>query len=340
MQESGTAGELDLSLINALQLAPRAPWSELAPILDVDATTLARHWRRLEADGLARITLFPRAQTMAQHNMAYVELTCRNGTVEQVASQLSAGSATLSIQFTAGSHQLLLTVAPRRGLADYLLNWIGTFPDILSYRVHTVTHLFSEADQWQVRALSAEQRRRLCALAPPAPEEASGTRLTGLDRRIVELLCVDGRASYGKIAQQLGIAPTTAARRLNRLLRGGIVGLRCDIARSVLGWPTGAVLWGSMAPQELARTRELGKRIPELRLCSGIAGPENTHFIVWLRSVADLTRVERRLQEELPGLVISDRRMVLRVFKLMGAVMDPDEHYTDAVPLRLGVPAA
>ncbi|MFC7741398.1 AsnC family transcriptional regulator [Nocardiopsis composta] len=51
--------EFDLSLINALQLTPRAAWSDLAPILDVDATTLARRWRRLEEAGLARITVFP-----------------------------------------------------------------------------------------------------------------------------------------------------------------------------------------------------------------------------------------------------------------------------------------
>jgi len=337
MQESSALHEFDLSLINALQLAPRAAWSDLAPILDVDATTLARRWRRLEEAGLARITVFPRQQLTTRQNMAYLELTCRNGTVEQVASALAEDPGTLSIQFTAGSHQLLLTVAPGQGMADYLMNWIGAFPDVVSYRVHMVTRVVSEAHRWQVRALSPEQRRRLRALAPrtECAKEAGGDRVTGLDQRIADLLCTDGRMGYQRIAERLDIAPTTAARRLNRLIRAGIIGLRCDIARAEMGWPTAAVLWGTVDPQVLERAEDLCEQVPELRLCSTIAGPENTHFIVWLRTVPDLTRVERRLLEALPGLRIADRRMVLHTFKFMGNVLDAAQRYVRTVPLRL-----
>ncbi|WP_020380030.1 Lrp/AsnC family transcriptional regulator [Nocardiopsis potens] len=327
--------EFDLSLINALQLAPRAAWSDLAPILDADATTLARRWRRLEESGLARITVFPRERLTTRRNMAYLELTCRNGTVEQVASALAEDPGTLSIQFTAGSHQLLLTIAPGQGMAEYLMDWIGAFPDVVSYRVHMVTRVVSEAHRWQVRALSPEQRRRLRALAPRTEEADGDDRVTGLDQRIADLLCTDGRMGYQRIAERLDIAPTTAARRLNRLIRSGIIGLRCDIARAEMGWPTAAVLWGTVDPQVLERAEDLGERVPELRLCSTIAGPENTHFIVWLRTVPDLTRVEHRLLEALPGLRIADRRMVLHTFKFMGNVMDREQRYVRTVPLRL-----
>ncbi|WP_420158796.1 Lrp/AsnC family transcriptional regulator [Nocardiopsis sp. CNT-189] len=332
--------EFDLSLINALQLAPRAAWSDLAPILDADATTLARRWRRLEESGLARITVFPRERLTTRRNMAYLELTCRNGTVEQVASALAEDPGTLSIQFTAGSHQLLLTVAPGQGMADYLMDWIGAFPDVVSYRVHMVTRVVSEAHRWQVRALSPEQRRRLRGLSPRTEEDGGDDRVTELDQRIADLLCTDGRMGYQRIAERLDIAPTTAARRLNRLIRSGIIGLRCDIARAEMGWPTAAVLWGTVDPQVLERTEDLGERVPELRLCSTIAGPENTHFIVWLRTVPDLTRVEHRLLEALPGLRVSDRRMVLHTFKFMGNVLDRAQRYVRTVPLRLHLPEA
>ncbi|WP_241196675.1 AsnC family protein, partial [Streptomyces sp. ADI95-17] len=39
--------ELDLALVDALQAAPRAPWSRIGRALGVDATTAARRWERL-----------------------------------------------------------------------------------------------------------------------------------------------------------------------------------------------------------------------------------------------------------------------------------------------------
>jgi DNA-binding Lrp family transcriptional regulator len=334
MQESAAPNEFDLSLVNALQLVPRATWTELSPILEADPTTLARRWKRLQENGLARVTAFPRPAVMARLNMAYVELSCRNGTVEEVASVLAEHPDTLTIQFIAGSHQLLLTVVPGAGLADYLLNWVGGFPDVISYHVHVVTGMPYEAQHWQVGALSPAQRRRLRALVPPVVPRPGSDHITELDQRVIDLLCDDGRVGYHDIAERLGIAPATAARRLNRLLREGILGLRCDIAREAMGWPVAAVLWGSAGADVLERAGDLGERIPEVRLCSTLAGPENTHLVVWLRTAADLVRVERRLLDEMPGLRIADRRVILRTFKFMGGIVDARQRYSRTVPLR------
>ncbi|MEE2035934.1 Lrp/AsnC family transcriptional regulator [Nocardiopsis sp. CT-R113] len=338
MPESTTPNEFDLSLVNALQMAPRATWAELSPILEVDPTTLARRWKRLEEEGLARIAVFPRQRVMARRNLSYVELSCRNGTVERVAAALAEDRDTLSIQFVAGSHQLMLTVIPGAGLADYLLNWVGGFPDVVSYRVHVVTEVPREAYLWQVRALSPRQRSRLRSLAPAVSPRPDEDRVTPLDQRIIDLLCDNARLGYQQIAEHLDIAPTTAARRVNRLLRQSLVGLRCDISRARMGWHAAATLWGTVDPRVLEGARDLGERIPEVRLCTTIAGPENTLFILWLRNAPDLTRVERQLLEELPGLRIADRRMTLRTFKFMGGVMDGDQRFTRSVPVQL-VPA-
>lgn len=335
MPESSTPNEFDLTLINALQLAPRATWAELGPILDADATTLARRWKRLEDSGLARIAAFPRRRVMARRHLSYVELSCRNGTVERVAAVLAEDRDTLSIQFVAGSHQLMLTVVPGGGLADYLLNWVGGIPDVVSYRVHVVTEVPREAYLWQVRALSPDQRRRLRALSPARRDPVGNERVTELDQSIVDLLCADARLGYQTIAERLDVAPTTAARRINRLLRDGLLGLRCDISRVHMGWPSAATLWGSLEPEVLDGVPDLGERIPEVRLCTTIAGPENTLFILWLRDAPDLTRVERRLLEELPGLRIADRRMTLRTFKFMGGVTDAAQRFVRSVPVQL-----
>ena len=43
--------ELDLALVDALRVDPRAPWSKLAGPLGVDQATLSRRWARLSGDG-------------------------------------------------------------------------------------------------------------------------------------------------------------------------------------------------------------------------------------------------------------------------------------------------
>ncbi|MFC7816954.1 AsnC family protein [Streptomyces sp. NPDC057367] len=51
MKESVSVTELDLALVYALQIRPRAAWTEIAPSLGVTAVTLARRWERLTEAG-------------------------------------------------------------------------------------------------------------------------------------------------------------------------------------------------------------------------------------------------------------------------------------------------
>lgn len=221
-------------------------------------------------------------------------------------------------------------------MSGYLLDWIGGFPDVVAYQTYIVTGVPFEASRWHVRALSARQRQRLREIGRPAAPPPAPSRVTELDQAIVAGLTADGRASYSELAERVGASASTVARRLNRMLRDGVIGLRCDIARAELGWPFAAVLWGSVDAAVLERAApDLGERVPELRFCSTIAGPENTLLVLWLRGIADLQRVERRLTEQLPGLRVADRRVVLRTMKFMGQILDADERYTRSVPLRL-----
>ncbi|WP_017540642.1 Lrp/AsnC family transcriptional regulator [Nocardiopsis halophila] len=335
-QDGGRVDEFDLQLLNALQLAPRAPWVRLGEVLGADATTLARRWERLRRSGLARVTAFPGAASLPRQTMAYLELTCRNGTVAEVSRALADDPGTLSIQFTAGRHQLLLTVSHPRDLAGYLLDWIGSFPDVAAYATHVITGIPFQADRWHLHALAPDQRRVLRAMGGPAPGDGAPPPVSRADQAIIGALAADGRASHRELGRAAGVSAGTAARRLERLLRGGAVGVRCDVARERLGWPAAAVLWGSVEPEVLERAAaDLEGAVPELRFCSTVAGSENALLVVWLRAVADLPRVEQRLAARLPGLRVTDRRMVLRTMKLMGQVMDEEGRYVRTVPLRL-----
>ncbi len=62
VQESDVLDELDLSLINTLQLGPRAPWAQIGAALGVDPVTAARRWSRLVESGSAWVTAHRRVR--------------------------------------------------------------------------------------------------------------------------------------------------------------------------------------------------------------------------------------------------------------------------------------
>ncbi|NDL57865.1 Lrp/AsnC family transcriptional regulator [Phytoactinopolyspora mesophila] len=337
MQDSNVLDELDLEIVNALQLAPRARWADLAPILGADPTTLARRWQRLTDDGIARITVVPRRGTVSQQSVAYVELRCANGAIPKVTARLAADPDVLTIHHTAGFAQLMIVLTAGPRLPDYLLNRIGPISGVLDYAVHIITDLPFETDRWHIRALTADQHNRLRALGVGAGDGRSlEGRVTDLDRELVTRLCVDGRASYQELADQTGVSAPAVARRLNRLLRARVIGLRCDVSRRRLGLPGAVFLRGTLDRAEFRTAMgELGARIPELRLITAVAGASNSQLSVWLRSIADLFQVEERLARELPSLRVTDRIVVLRTIKLMGHILDDSERRIRTVPINV-----
>jgi DNA-binding Lrp family transcriptional regulator len=340
MQEPDVIDELDLAITNALHLAPRVPWTDLATVLGADATTLARRWRRLVDDGVARITVVPGRNAVNEWPSAYVDLRCANGAVRDVATVMAEHPEVFSIHHTAGTSQLMIVLAGGARMPTYLLQRLSTVPGVLDYAVHVVTDLPFETYRWQPRALTAEQQNRLRPFGPDGQDARPlRGRITELDTQIMASLCLDGRAGYREIAAAIGISPPVVARRLGRLLRERIIGLRCDVTRRKLGLTSAAFLRGSVDSRELVNARtHLGSRVPELRLITTVAGGANAHLSLWLRSASDLFRVEHLLTRELPSLRITDRIVVLQTMKLMGHLLDENEDYVRTVPIQVGHP--
>lgn len=265
MQDPVSLGEKDLELLNAVQIAPRASWAEVSQVLHQDATSLARRWHRLKSGGIARITAFPRQSRLYEQHVSRIELTCRNGSVLDLAHELARHPRTLTVEIISGQHQLGLMVLGAPRLADYTLDYLAGFTDILGYRLHMVTGMPYESHRWHVHALPLEQRNRLRELANPKGSNSEVARpLTTLDQAVISRLCVNGRATYAELARDLGISPSTAARQVNRVLRAEAIGLRCDIAKQFLGWPFSAVLRGSTNGEfSPANWTAVGEQVPD-----------------------------------------------------------------------------
>ncbi|ANP52504.1 DNA-binding Lrp family transcriptional regulator [Streptomyces griseochromogenes] len=327
-------GEDELALISALQLRPRASWTELGRALGVDPVTVARRFGRLSEQGAAWVGFSPGPRLFEQICVAFVVIDCAPGATAQVAQVLSAHPHMVTIERAATSHDILATVAARDlpALSRYTLDLLPHVSGIAAVQARIVTHMFTEGGRWRVAALAPGQRAQLTDPSPArAPVVARG-EITPFDRALVARLAQDGRASYQSLANDLGVSLSTAKRRLELLSRRGLLRFRCDFARPLGGWPVAVTLWAKVPPAELPEIGQALVRLPETRNCAAVSGPHNLILQASLHSVSDVLRLEIQLTTAHPNLDIVDRVVTLRQDKLLGHLLDAHGRSVGAVP--------
>ena len=187
MQKSDQLDELDYSLVNALQIAPRAPWSLIGEVLGISPVTAARRWERLTGEGHAWMTGY--CSSTLWRNMPYVLVTlgCVAGSVRQVADALADDSHAVTILHTACTSDLLLGVwiSDLQMLSRYVLDRLNRTPGVTSVRVTVASEMFTEASRWRLRSLDPRQQRALSDWRPDSGMQFAGdlTRRPPANRR-------------------------------------------------------------------------------------------------------------------------------------------------------------
>ncbi|MFJ9901086.1 Lrp/AsnC family transcriptional regulator [Streptomyces sp. NPDC091280] len=331
--------ELDLALVTALQVAPRAPWSQLAGPLGVDAATLSRRWARLREAGVAWVTCYPAAGQVGYAALALIEVSCVPQAREDLAQTIARHPQALGVEVVSGSCDLLLTVATgsMELMSSYVLA-LGRIASVTATRTHLVQHLNREGSRWRFDSLSRGQQRDL---AEPAGGAAGGGAavLTVEERRLVLALGPDGRRPVAALAAELGRPESSIRRALGTLLHGdGKAVLRCEASLPHAGWHSTATLWMSVAPTELALAAEEMAQLKETRLAASTASEANLLSVVWLHALDDLARYEARLAALMPSVRVLNRVVTLRWVKRMGRLLSQDGRSVASVPMDLWQP--
>lgn len=334
---------LDLELLHALQIAPRAPWSLLGRILDVDPVTAARRWERLRSSGRAWVTAYPGRRLQQRVEVTLIEIDCRAGEVEAVARALAAQPQVVTVEHMAGGRDLLVTVfTPSIAeLSELILERVSRLPGVVATRAQLASRMFGDGSRWRLRALSAAQQRQLQETGPvsaPAPRGADSGAVPlpdAADRALIPAVAADGRRSTAELAQHCGLSASTVRRRLSRMTEQQDLVLRCEVARELTDWPVSATLWARVPADRIEVTARSLLSLAEVRLCLAVTGPHNLLFTVWLRSVADVQRLEAQLADRLPDLTLVDRAIALRQTKLMGRLVGAGGCAVGVVPLDI-----
>ncbi|MFD4374843.1 Lrp/AsnC family transcriptional regulator [Streptomyces sp. NPDC058486] len=341
VRESGAGfSELDLALVEALQSAPRATWTQLGQALGVDATTVARRWERLRSEGLAWVTAYepPRHATVA-----YVEVRCRARQFESVSQALTRLPWVFGVDETAGDFDLFLSVAATDlySLGKAVHGTIGRLRGVVATHTCLGLTLFGEGSNWRTRAMEPASR----ALLPESgirTHEArdtysthTRTRLGPQDAALRAALGHDGRLGYKELAAAIGMSEYTARRRLHRMLRDREITLRCDFAHSLAGYRAVALYRAVVPHPHLDQTGAALARMEQVRLCASVSGPHNLLVMVWVHDLDGISTFENHLADRFPHLEVKDRTLTLHCPKRMGRLLDPVGRAIGHVPLAL-----
>ena len=323
--------EAELRLVHALQISPRITWTDLGRALGVSAHAEAARWQRLRAAGLAWVAAYPGGR-FDDFTLALVQVDCRANQLRKVIDQLCQDPRVVTVEESTSGRDLLLTVMTPdlAALGTFVLDDLVALAGVQRQQTLVMTSVYRDGSTWTLDALGHDELRALRATAPPPPSRPEVPLPPGTGALLAALVR-DGRASAADLARTLGCDPSTAQRRLERLLRSGAVSLRCEVAAPAVGYPVSCLWLARCAAADVRRTVAALATLPELRLCASTTGPTNLVIAAWARSLADLQAVERQIGEALPWVELRESGINLRTPKRIGWLLDAQGRSTNSV---------
>jgi DNA-binding Lrp family transcriptional regulator len=312
--------ETDLALIDAMQINPRISWGALSSVLGVDASTVARRWARLSSSGAAWTTVMPGPRQSGAMTVAYVEIECEVDRWQEIVEWLYTQPHVVTVQHLSGELTLWCAIfAPsEESMAEYVVSVLPSVSGVRKVQTNIAMRVFDSSRRWRVKVLSKKEVDRV---RPATRVPATWHGFDDTDRKLFSLLAADSRVPTSALSEQLGISQRSVQRRINYLIDSGNVEFRCDLARSLAGWHSAAILWINVPEAAVEQVgQELVNR-EETRSCSAIAGRTNLMLTVALHSAKDLHPFSRRLMADFPDISIVNRQIVLRQYKLYGHIL-------------------
>jgi DNA-binding Lrp family transcriptional regulator len=319
--------DVDFALVNALQVSPRAGWSQLEAILGVDSTTLSRRWTKLVEGGLAWSSCFavtrPERAQLPTGVLALVEVSCVAGEREKVIETIALNPSVLTIDCTSGSRELILTLSfmSVSEVDAYVATELAAVPGVLATRTHFTRTFFKEGTSWRLGVLNQRQVRALNDLpvtgidAPPAP--------TRLHELVIAGLAGDIRRSATSIADEIGKSVATVTRAIGQIMHASWARTRIDFAHNVVGFDASVMVWFSVPHHQLETVGAGLAMMPETRMCCSVVNSANLAVVLWLHDLREFDAIETRIARAFPSAQIEDRWMLPRFAKRIGHVLTP-----------------
>src|ERR1700730_12648586 len=113
------------------------------------------------------------------------------------------------------------------------------------------------------------------------------------------------------LARELGTSEHLVRRRLDSLVRRGMLGFRTDFARREGGWPAEFITWLSVPHDKLDHVGAEISAWHETRICMSTVGSVNLMVMSQVHRVAGVSAILEQLRRTVPEAAVSDPRLVV-----------------------------
>ncbi|MFJ1709652.1 Lrp/AsnC family transcriptional regulator [Kitasatospora sp. NPDC088346] len=202
---------LDAALVRELQLNGRAGYQRLAELSGVSREAARARVHRLISTGVVRVVGIVRPSVVGITALAHVTLEVE-GPARPVAQAAARRPFTTFVSCTTGPHAVVaeVRVADEAAL-EREFTALREVPGVRGIEVFRCTRLLRDA--YSAASVGA---------AEPA-DEAPAPAVDEVDRTLLGLLQVDGRASYAALAERVGLSQPATRARVLRLLESRAV---------------------------------------------------------------------------------------------------------------------
>jgi DNA-binding Lrp family transcriptional regulator len=309
----------DEQLVHALQLDPRAAFSRIAGILEVSDQTVARRYRRLRADFGLRVLGLTRGDRLGRTRWI-LRLRCTPDASVTIATALARRPDTAWVRLTSGGTELFCVADTDRDAYDALLfGKLPRTPSIIEISAMSLLHVFYGGSLGWFTKGDALTPAQSAALRGPAYGHVPGApfELAPGDEPLLAALAQDGRASYPELQRATGRSESAVKRRLDQLVRAGVLYFDVQFDSALLGFDAQAVLWLTVAPSALATVGEALAGHPETAFVAATTGTSNLVTSVICRDHAGIYSYLNEKIGALEGVRHVETAPVVRKFKQM-----------------------
>lgn len=323
--------DLDMHLIDALQVSPRATWTEVGRALDVAPITAARRWSRLTQQGVAWVNVALGED--APMVVTVVQLRCRPGAATRVCEGLVRLPQVVTVQLTTGEFDIMtIVLAPTfEDLADLLHRRLGGGEFVTAMRSQVCTQIFG-GYHWRLGALAPGQ---LAMIGGPGGDPASPDvpPLNTQDRTLLRLLSIDGRASLAELSARTEIPVQSVRRRIGALERSRQLRFRCDLVRPLAGWSLMLLVRLRTPVASVQADGAVLRQWEQTRFCAAVVNVDNLVVVFGFRSFAEMHAIDLRLATELAHATVTERSLIPQQYKVHGRVFGQGRARSTVVPI-------
>jgi DNA-binding Lrp family transcriptional regulator len=327
--------DVDRQLLHALMVAPRASFRQLAAVLEVSDQTIGRRYRRLAATAGLRVFGLIDGQRAGWVDWL-VRLQAAPGGAQRLADTLAQRPDTRWVRLYSGGTEIVCTLqarTPEQRDTLFLQGLPGSRP-VTGITAQMILYVFTPVAYQGYTALSAARLGALREIAPEAPDEppAAGpapgigawvpsgpTVLRPEDDPLIAALAVDGRAPAADLAAATHWHESTVRRRVEELLRAGLLYFDIDIDDQVLGVRANVMLWLTIEPSALEAAGRALAAHPEVPFAAATTGSTNLAASAIFRDTRQLYAYLSTRLAELPGLQAVESAPVIGTVKRAGS---------------------